>query len=52
MTINLNGDWKFTPTFDQKPTNNHNVVERVVPMYAYEFLIRKDWLTVPVPGVW
>lgn len=51
-TINLNGEWKFTPTFDQKPTNNHNVIESNIPLYAHEKLVRTGWLNVPVPGVW
>lgn len=50
--INLNGTWKFAPTFDQKPTNNHNVIESNIPMYAHEKLIRTGWQNVPVPGVW
>ena len=50
--INLNGTWKFAPTFDQKPTNNHNVIESNVPMYAHEKLVRTGWQNVPVPGVW
>lgn len=50
--INLNGDWKFAPTFDQKPTNNHNVIDSNIPLYAHERLIRTGWQTVTVPGVW
>ena len=49
---NLNGEWKFAPTFDQKPTNNHNVIESNIPLYAHEKLIRTGWLNVTVPGVW
>lgn len=50
--INLNGQWKFAPTFDQKPTNNHNVIESNIPLYAHEKLVRTGWQNVPVPGVW
>ena len=49
---NLNGEWNFAPTFDQKPTNNHNVIESNIPLYAHEKLIRTGWLNVTVPGVW
>lgn len=48
----LNGIWKFSPTFDQKPTNNHNVIASRIPMYALPDLKRSDWENVPVPGVW
>lgn len=48
----LNGIWKFAPTFDQKPNNNHNVIESVIPLYAHPRLVRTDWEDVPVPGVW
>ena len=50
--IDLNGIWKFTPTYDQKPTNNHNVVEADVPLYAHPRLVRTHWEDVRVPGVW
>lgn len=50
--INLNGNWKFSPTFDQKPTNSHNVVESKIPLYAHPSLNRCDWIDVDVPGVW
>ena len=48
----LNGIWKFAPTFDQKPNNNHNVIESAIPLYAHPRLVRTDWEDVPVPGVW
>lgn len=50
--INLNGEWKFAPTYDQKPTNNHNVIESKIPLYAHDKLIRTGWQNVTVPGVW
>ncbi len=50
--IYLNGKWKFAPTHDQKPNNNHNVIETHIPMYACERLVRTDWENVDVPGVW
>jgi len=50
--ISLNGFWKFAPTHDQKPTNNHNVIESKIPLYAHPKLNRSDWEDVPVPGVW
>lgn len=51
-TINLNGIWKFAPTYDQKPTNNHNVSFSRIPIYASDELCRKHWEDVEVPGVW
>ena len=50
-TINLNGTWKFVPTFDQKPTNNHHAIDTSVPLYALSDLVRTDWEEVTVPGV-
>ena len=51
-TIKLNGTWKFTPTYDQKVTNNHNVIEANVPLYSHKDLVRTAWDDVKVPGVW
>lgn len=51
-TINLNGDWKFTPVTDQKPNNNHNVIESDIPLYCHPKLNRRNWLDVQVPGCW
>ena len=45
--INLNGTWKFTPMFDQRPKQNENY-----DLYRDERLSKKDWLDVKVPGVW
>ena len=50
--LNLNGLWKFAPTYDQKPTNNHNVLSSNVPLYSHKDLNRSGWETVIVPGVW
>lgn len=52
QVISLNGDWKFTPVLDQRPQNNHSLIEGETPAYAYPELIRRDWETVTVPGVW
>ncbi len=43
----LNGEWKFAPIHDQKPTNKIKGIE-----YALPILNKSDWETVPVPGVW
>ena len=51
-TVSLNGTWKFAPTHDQKPNNNRNMIDADTPLYAYPSLNRRDWESVPVPGVW
>ena len=50
--IDLNGIWKFAPTHDQKPNNNHNVLPSSMPLYCHPDLCRDHWQDVPVPGVW
>ena len=50
--IDLNGVWKFAPTHDQKPTNNHNIIATDHPLYAQPNLNRIHWKNVLVPGVW
>lgn len=50
--VDLNGKWRFAPTHDQKPHNNHNVIESNLPLYADPRLNRRDWEVVDVPGVW
>lgn len=50
--VDLNGRWRFSPTHDQRPTNNHNVIESDLPLYADPRLNRRDWDVVDVPGVW
>lgn len=36
-TINLNDKWKFAPTFDQKPTNNHSAIDTTVSLLHQDF---------------
>lgn len=50
--IYLNGRWRFTPVLDQRPENNHSLIQGTTPVYAYPELCRRDWEWVDVPGVW
>ncbi len=50
--VELNGCWRFAPTLDQRPWNNHNITQSSLPLYASPELCRRDWERVSVPGVW
>ena len=51
-TLSLNGTWKYVPTYDQKPNNNHNVIECDTPLYAHPSLVRTGWEEAEIPSVW